>query len=183
MWGQWEKIPTPYFSETGQVQAFDNQLFCHTRDGIYRSKNAGQSWELIVKGLCCNGYYHFLNINPATKHYYFVNEEDGQIQISQDGGNTWQNWGQMPVSTPFFERQRGLFFYDNKVYVFQQNYLAIRENGGPLNGWRPLLNLSVSLFPMGDEVRFVPGHGPTSTFGQERLTNPFVGDAAVARRR
>lgn len=144
MWGQWEKIPTPYFSETGQVQAFDNQLFCHTRDGIYRSKNAGQSWELMVKGLCCNGYYHFLNINPATKHYYFVNEEDGQIQISQDGGNTWQNWGQMPVSTPFFERQRGLFFYDNKVYVFQQNYLAIRENGGPLNGWRPLLNLSVT---------------------------------------
>ena len=39
------------------------------------------------------------------------------------------------------------------------------------------------LFPMGDDVRFVPGHGPTSTFGQERLTNPFVGDAAVARRR
>jgi glyoxylase-like metal-dependent hydrolase (beta-lactamase superfamily II) len=38
------------------------------------------------------------------------------------------------------------------------------------------------LFPMGDEVRFVPGHGPMSTFGQERRTNPFVGDAAVARR-
>ena len=39
------------------------------------------------------------------------------------------------------------------------------------------------LFPMGDDVQFVPGHGPTSTFGQERRTNPFVGDAAVARRR
>ncbi|HET7687611.1 MAG TPA: MBL fold metallo-hydrolase, partial [Candidatus Macondimonas sp.] len=30
------------------------------------------------------------------------------------------------------------------------------------------------LFPLGDHVRFVPGHGPTSTFGQERRTNPFV---------
>ena len=39
------------------------------------------------------------------------------------------------------------------------------------------------LFPMGDDVQFVPGHGPTSTLGQERRTNPFVGDAAVARRR
>ncbi len=39
------------------------------------------------------------------------------------------------------------------------------------------------LFPLGDDVRFVPGHGPMSTFGQERRTNPFVGDAAVTGRR
>jgi glyoxylase-like metal-dependent hydrolase (beta-lactamase superfamily II) len=37
------------------------------------------------------------------------------------------------------------------------------------------------LFPLGDDVRFVPGHGPMSTFGQERRTNPFVGDAAVGK--
>jgi glyoxylase-like metal-dependent hydrolase (beta-lactamase superfamily II) len=34
------------------------------------------------------------------------------------------------------------------------------------------------LFPLGDDVRFVPGHGPMSTFGEERRSNPFVGDAA-----
>ncbi len=32
------------------------------------------------------------------------------------------------------------------------------------------------LFPLGDDVRFVPGHGPVSTFGAERRTNPFVAD-------
>jgi len=32
------------------------------------------------------------------------------------------------------------------------------------------------LWPLGDDVTFVPGHGPTSTFGQERRTNPFVAD-------
>ncbi len=32
------------------------------------------------------------------------------------------------------------------------------------------------LWPLGDDVAFVPGHGPTSTFGQERQTNPFVAD-------
>jgi hydroxyacylglutathione hydrolase len=37
------------------------------------------------------------------------------------------------------------------------------------------------LFPLGDEVRFVPGHGPMSTFGAERRGNPFVSDAALAR--
>ena len=34
------------------------------------------------------------------------------------------------------------------------------------------------LFPLGDDVTFVPGHGPTSTFGDERKNNPYVGDYA-----
>ena len=34
------------------------------------------------------------------------------------------------------------------------------------------------LWPMGDDVAFVPGHGPMSTFGDERASNPFVGDHA-----
>jgi glyoxylase-like metal-dependent hydrolase (beta-lactamase superfamily II) len=34
------------------------------------------------------------------------------------------------------------------------------------------------LFPLGDDVRFVPGHGAMSTFGHERRENPFVGLAA-----
>lgn len=33
------------------------------------------------------------------------------------------------------------------------------------------------LFPLGDDVEFVPGHGPISTFGEERRSNPFVADA------
>ena len=32
------------------------------------------------------------------------------------------------------------------------------------------------LWPLGDDVTFIPGHGPTSTFGEERSSNPFVGD-------
>lgn len=33
------------------------------------------------------------------------------------------------------------------------------------------------LWPLGDDVTFVPGHGPESTFGFERRSNPFVADA------
>jgi glyoxylase-like metal-dependent hydrolase (beta-lactamase superfamily II) len=32
------------------------------------------------------------------------------------------------------------------------------------------------LFPLGDDITFIPGHGPTSTFGAERTSNPFVAD-------
>ena len=40
-----------------------------------------------------------------------------------------------------------------------------------------LSSIRERLFPLGDDITFVPGHGPTSTFGQERRTNPFVADA------
>ncbi|HEY0818072.1 MAG TPA: MBL fold metallo-hydrolase [Rhizobacter sp.] len=36
------------------------------------------------------------------------------------------------------------------------------------------------LWPMGDEVVFIPGHGPESSFGEERRRNPYVRDGAGA---
>jgi glyoxylase-like metal-dependent hydrolase (beta-lactamase superfamily II) len=32
------------------------------------------------------------------------------------------------------------------------------------------------LLPLGDDIAFLCGHGPGSTFGEERRSNPFVGD-------
>ena len=40
-------------------------------------------------------------------------------------------------------------------------------------------SITQKLWPLGDEMRFVPGHGPLSTFGQERQDNPFVADAVT----
>lgn len=36
------------------------------------------------------------------------------------------------------------------------------------------------LFPLGDGVTFLPGHGPASRFGEERKSNPFVSDSVCA---
>jgi hydroxyacylglutathione hydrolase len=37
-----------------------------------------------------------------------------------------------------------------------------------------LASIRERLWPMGDDTVFIPGHGPESTFGRERRTNPFV---------
>ena len=37
-----------------------------------------------------------------------------------------------------------------------------------------LSSIREKLFPLGDDIAFVPGHGPMSTFGQERCSNPFL---------
>ena len=43
-----------------------------------------------------------------------------------------------------------------------------------------LRSIREQLWPLGDDVAFIPGHGPMSTFGEERRSNPFVGDRAWA---
>ena len=48
------------------------------------------------------------------------------------------------------------------------------------DGPQLIRSITERLWPMGDDTAFVPGHGPMSTFGHERRTNPLVGDAALA---
>ena len=38
-----------------------------------------------------------------------------------------------------------------------------------------LHSIRKKLWPLGDDVTFIPGHGPESTFGRERRSNPYVG--------
>jgi len=35
-------------------------------------------------------------------------------------------------------------------------------------------SIKTRLLPLGDDVGFISGHGPSSSFGQERMTNPFI---------
>jgi len=42
--------------------------------------------------------------------------------------------------------------------------------------------ITTKLWPLGDDVTFIPGHGPTSQFGYERKTNAFVADDVLEAR-
>ena len=43
-----------------------------------------------------------------------------------------------------------------------------------------LRSIVENLWPLGDDVTFIPGHGQPSTIGEERRTNPFVGDSVLS---
>jgi hydroxyacylglutathione hydrolase len=40
-------------------------------------------------------------------------------------------------------------------------------------------SITSRLWPLGNDTAFVPGHGPMSTFGHERASNPFVADRVL----
>jgi hydroxyacylglutathione hydrolase len=37
-----------------------------------------------------------------------------------------------------------------------------------------LASITEKLLPLGDDITFIPGHGPNSTFGRERISNPYL---------
>ena len=42
-----------------------------------------------------------------------------------------------------------------------------------------LESIKNKLWPLGHDIEFIPGHGPNSTFAQERATNAFVADSIL----
>jgi glyoxylase-like metal-dependent hydrolase (beta-lactamase superfamily II) len=41
-------------------------------------------------------------------------------------------------------------------------------------------SLRDKILPLADDTVVLPGHGPQTTIGHERATNPFVSDRALA---
>ena len=57
---------------------------------------------------------------------------------------------------------------------------SIGRTDFPKGNYEQLIaSITEKLWPLGSDVAFVPGHGPMSTFGAERKTNPFVADVVL----
>lgn len=86
--------------------------------------------------------------------------------------------GHTPGHVVFHDPGTGIAFVGDVLFAG-----SIGRTDFPRGDYDTLIrSIRDKLFPLGDEVRFVPGHGPISTFGAERRSNPFVSDAAVKQR-
>jgi len=83
--------------------------------------------------------------------------------------------GHTPGHVVFFAPRERLAFVGDVLFAG-----SIGRTDFPGGDYETLIrSIREKLFVLGDDVRFVPGHGPMSTFGDERRTNPFVSDAAL----
>lgn len=97
------------------------------------------------------------------------------------GGNVFDvifTPGHTPGHVVFHSAPMKLAFVGDVIF---QN--SIGRTDFPRGDHQTLIDsITKKLWPLGDDTRFVPGHGPMSTFGAERRSNPFVGDAALGVR-
>jgi hydroxyacylglutathione hydrolase len=80
--------------------------------------------------------------------------------------------GHTPGHVVFFEPQAKLVIVGDVLFAG-----SIGRTDFPQGDHATLVkSIREQLFTLGDDVEFIPGHGPMSTIGEERRSNPFVAD-------
>ena len=103
--------------------------------------------------------------------------EDGDVvTVGETEFEVLHTPGHTPGHIVFFHR--GARFAQVGDVLFQG---SIGRTDFPRGDYGQLIESIIGkLWPLGPDVAFVPGHGPMSTFGQERRSNPFVADDVLA---
>jgi len=104
-------------------------------------------------------------------------EEGADVAVGNVTLQTFHCPGHTPGHLVFFEPESKVAFVGDVIF---QN--SIGRTDFPRGNHADLINAIVTkLWPLGDDVTFVPGHGGLSTFGRERANNPFVADAVLKK--
>jgi len=78
--------------------------------------------------------------------------------------------GHTPGHVVFFEPEARVAFVGDVLFAGSVGRTDFPRSDPPAL----IRAIKEHLLPLGDDVTFVPGHGPTSTLGRERRTNPFL---------
>ena len=80
--------------------------------------------------------------------------------------------GHSPGHIIFFHKPSNLAIVGDVLFAG-----SIGRTDLPGGDYSQLINsIKTKLWPLGENIEFVPGHGPASNFKTERSTNPFVSD-------
>ncbi len=110
---------------------------------------------------------------PASASFIpsrWLNDGDS-VQIGEEALTVLHTPGHTPGHVVFFSPTAKLALVGD--VLFQG---SIGRTDFPRGDYDSLISsIREKLFPLGVEVAFISGHGPMSTFGNERRSNPFVG--------
>ena len=98
-------------------------------------------------------------------------EQDDQIQVGNETLKVFHCPGHTPGHVVFYHEASKLLIVGD--VLFQG---SIGRTDFPKGDYDTLVrSIHSKLWPLPEDVQFIPGHGPMSTIGHEKATNPFVG--------
>lgn len=114
--------------------------------------------------------YNFIGVRNFTPSRWLADGD--QVSISDMTLNVVHCPGHTPGHVVFFHEPSKLAFVGDVLFNG-----SVGRTDLPRGNHSALVHsIRNKLWPLGREVSFVPGHGPMSTFGTERQSNPFVAD-------
>jgi len=108
---------------------------------------------------------------PAVVPTRYLREGDS-LQVGQSQLDVLHCPGHTPGHVVLVDKQARLAFVGDVLFNG-----SVGRSDFPRGDHATLVrSIREKLWPLGDDIRFIPGHGPMSTLGAERATNPFVAD-------
>lgn len=102
--------------------------------------------------------------------------EDGDIiRIGESFLDVLHCPGHTPGHIVFYNKESNVAFVGD--VIFKGSVGRTDFERGDHNAL--ITSIKEKLFTLGDDVTFIPGHGPESTIGEERVTNPFLQNGQV----
>ena len=101
--------------------------------------------------------------------------EDGDtVSVGNETLQVLHTPGHTPGHVVFFHAPSKLAITGDVLFAG-----SIGRTDFPRGDYQALIDsIHRKLWPLGDDVQFISGHGPMSTVGRERRSNPFVGEGA-----
>lgn len=128
----------------------------------------------LLDALEAQGQAYGLQARPVTPDRWL--DEGDTVTVGGHSFDVLHCPGHSPGSVVLVNREQRFAIVGD--VIFQG---SIGRTDFPYGDHAALINaIRTKLLPLGDEFAFICGHGPTSTIGQERRTNPFItGDAGT----
>ena len=112
--------------------------------------------------------YGITGARPVTPTRWL--EEGDRVMIGGSEFEVLHCPGHSPGSVVFFSRELGFALMGDVLFRG-----SVGRSDIPGGDHATLISsIKSKLLPLGDEVSFLPGHGPASTIGEERRSNPFL---------
>jgi len=133
---------------------------------------ADQFWMDDIEKHWANYGHEGMGKNIVPDRYL----EDGEtLSLSDVEFNVVHTPGHTPGHVVIYNQNLKIAFVGDVLFRG-----SIGRTDFPQGNHQDLLDsITTKLWPLGTDMRFVPGHGPMSTFGAERADNPFVGDKVI----
>lgn len=128
--------------------------------------------EFLLAGLPEQGARYGMDCRPVTPDRWL--EEGDTVEIAGETFAVLHCPGHTPGHIVFVSTALGIALVGD--VLFQG---SVGRTDFPYGDPAALISaIRTKLFPLGDEIQFICGHGPGSTFGAERRSNPYAGDGA-----
>lgn len=137
--------------------------FYHVKIGIHKLE------EPVLRAVKVYASSYGIYNYEETEPDFYINENEN-IKFGKSQMEVILIPGHSPGHVGFFIRNQKVCL-SGDVLFFQ----SIGRTDLPGGNYETLLSsIKNKLLPLGDEVKIYPGHGPYTTIGQEKLTNPFL---------